>query len=123
MKFDVLPTNLPSPDFTSLFMLSNAEKLPRTEMEQRVCKIWYQALPHIDSIPSISASFFSFGDDPGSFLRLFHLYSTNFKHNLSIIVFLKQPTIGEHARLLLGNTSASISFAERLQSVGVAEGE
>jgi hypothetical protein len=123
MKFDLLPTNLPSPDFTFLFKLSNAEKLPRTEMEQRVCKIWYQALPHIDSIPSISTLFFSLGDDPGSFLRLFHLYSTNFKHNLSIITFLKQPTIDAHARLLLENTSVSISSAERLQSVSVIKGE
>jgi hypothetical protein len=123
MKFDVLPTNLPSLDFTSLFILSNAEKLPRTEMEQRVCKIWYQVLPHIDLIPSISTLFFSLGDDPGSFLRLLHLYSTNFQHNLSIITFLKQPTIDVHARLLLENTSVSISSAERLQSVGVIEGE
>jgi hypothetical protein len=92
-------------------------------MEQRVCKIWYQALPHIDTIPSISTSFFSLGDDPGSFLRLFHLYSTNFKHNLSIIKFLKQPTIGEHARLLLKNITIGVSSILRLQSVGVAEGE
>jgi hypothetical protein len=123
MKFDVLPTNLPSPDFTSLFMLSNAEKLPRTEMEQRVCKIWYQALPHIDSISSISTSFFSLGDDPGSFLRLFHLYSTNFKHNLSIIAFLKQPAIDAHGRLLLENIAIGVSFVVRLQLVGVTEGE
>ncbi len=74
MKFDVLPTTLPSPNFTSLFTLVHREKLPRTEMEQRVCKIWYQALPHINSIPSISTSFFSLDDDPASFFELFHLY-------------------------------------------------
>ena len=48
---------------------------------------------------------FSLGDDPALFIRLCHLYSTNFKHNLRITSFLKQPTIAGHARLLLENVS------------------
>ena len=92
--------NLPLLDTSSLLMVSNAEKQPRTEMEERVCQIWYQALPQIDSIPSIWTSFFSLGDDPGSFIRLVHLYSIHFEHTLSITKFLKQSTVAEHARLL-----------------------
>jgi hypothetical protein len=71
----------------------------------------------------MSRSFFSLNEDPGLFLRLFQLYSTNLKHNLSIIIFLKQPTIGEHARLLLENITVGVLSAERLQSVSVTEGE
>lgn len=123
MKFDILPTTLPSPDFTTLLTFSRAEEFPQTEMEQRVCNIWHQTLPYIDSVLSNSTSFFSLGDDPQSFLRLFHLYSTNFKHNLSISRFLKQSTIAEHSRLLLGNITTNVSSTVRLKSVEITEGE
>ncbi len=120
---EINQTNFPPPpDFTSLLMLSNAEKLPRTEMEQRVCKIWYQAFSQIDLKLSISTSFFSLRDNPESFIKLFHLYSINFKHNLSIVTFLKQPTIAEHARLLLESATVSTSFGNSSQSVSVKEG-
>ena len=114
--------NLPPPDFTFLSVLSNTDKQPRTEMEQRVHKIWYQVLSHISSIPSISTSFFSLGENPVLFIRLFHLYSTNFKHNLRIATFLKQPTIAEHARLLLENATSETT-CDPSQSINIMEGE
>ena len=114
--------NLPPPDFTSFSLLSNTDKLPQTEIEQRVHKIWYQVLSHASPIPSISTSFFSLGDDPALFIRLFHLYSTNFKHNLRISTFLKQPTIAEHARILLENTTLETT-CDPSQSIDSREGE
>ena len=114
--------NLPSPDFTYLSMLSHNDQLPRTEMEQRVHKIWSQVLTHVTSTPSISTSFFSLGDDPGLFIRLFHQYSTNFKHNLSIMTFLKKPTIAEHSRLLLENATLQAT-CDRSQVTDIREGE
>ena len=131
MVLDTLPIDqneaingktLPPPDFTCLSILPNADKLPRTEMEQRVHKIWYQVLSHNNSILSISTSFFSIGDNPGLFIRLFHLYSTNFKHNLPILKFLEQPTIAEHARLLLENATLQ-SICDRTQTISISEGE
>jgi hypothetical protein len=131
MILDTLPTNqngeidqgkLPSPDFTCLPVLSNADKLPRTEMEQRVQKIWYQVLSHIDRIISISTSFFSLGDEPKLFIKLFHLYSANFKHNLPITTFLNQPTIAEHAHLLLENATPQAT-GDKSQSMKIMEGQ
>ena len=102
--------NLPLPDLTTLVMASNVEKRPRTEIEERVCQIWQQALPHIQSIPSIWTSFFSLGDNPVSFLRLLHLYRMNFAHHPPILTLLTQPTVVEHARLLFQNTHVKNSF-------------
>ena len=116
-------TDLPLSDLTSFLKVSNMEKRPATNVEERVRQIWYEALPHIDSIPSMYTSFFALGDDPGSFIRLFHLYSINFTHILPITAFLKQPTIAEHVRLLLEKSSVKVSFFERSHSTIVTEGK
>ncbi|CAF1354197.1 unnamed protein product [Adineta steineri] len=129
MICDILPVDqngsinqkdLPPPDFTRLSILSNENIVPRTEMEQRVYKIWHQALANVDSIPSILTSFFSLGDDPESFIKLFCLYSTNFKHTVPITTFLQQPTIAEHARLLIENATLETT-CDRSHSIDITE--
>ena len=114
--------NLPLPDWTTLSVVSNMKKQPRSDMEERVRQIWYQSLPHIYSIPSIWTSFFVLGDDPGSFIRLLHLYSNNFTHTLPITTFLEQPTIAQHTRLLIEHSSIELSSVRRLQSIDTIEG-
>ena len=120
---EIIQKNLPPPDFTGLSKLRSEEKLPRIEMEQRVHKIWYQVLSHVNSTLSISTSFFSLRDDPGSFIRLFNLYSVNFKHNLRITTFLKHPTIAEHARLLLENITLRTMSSDGCELINITEGE
>jgi hypothetical protein len=122
LYYDVPNNFAHPPDVTCLSVVSNADKLPQTKMEQRIYKIWCQVLSHIDSIPSISTSFFSLEDDPRSFIRLFHLYSTNFKHNLPIAAFIEQPTITEHARLLLENDPLKATY-DQSQLMKMMEGE
>ena len=115
--------NLPLPDSASLLMMSNTRKELRTDMEERVRQIWHETLPHIESISSIWKSFFSLGDDPGSFVRLLHLYSINFSHTIPTVTFLKHPTIAEHSRLLLNDFGTATSLCKTSQSVAVTEGK
>ena len=114
---------LPPPDFTCVTTLSDANRVPRTEIEQRVHRVWCQVLPDVVSVPSIFTSFFSLADDPESFVKLFCLYSTHFKHNLPITIFLKQSTIAEHARLLLENATLGATHPDGSQLVIIKEGE
>ena len=128
MIVDKLPSdqfeqiNLPLPDWSTLSTISNVKKQPSSDMEERVRQTWYQALPRIHSIPSIWTSFFELGDDPGSFIRLLHLYSNNFTHTLPITTFLDQPTIAQHTRLLIEHSSVEPLSSRRLQSNDVIEG-
>ncbi|CAF3340149.1 unnamed protein product [Rotaria sp. Silwood2] len=114
--------NLPISDFFYLPTFPSEVKLPRTEMEQRVHKIWHQVLSYVGSNLSISTSFFSLRDDPKSFISLFNLYSINFNHNLRITTFIEQPTIAEHARLLMENTTLE-ARCDRSHSIDIKEGE
>ncbi len=116
--------NLLPVDLTSLSILSNTNEQPRTEIEQRVYKIWCEILSNIDSILSISTSFFSIGDDPKLFIKLFKKYSTNFKHNLCITALLQQPTIAHHARLLFKHSDINVPFSDQYsQSIKTSEGK
>ena len=103
-------------------MFPGEEKLSRTDMEERVQKIWYQVLRYAGPILSNSTSFFSLKDDPESFIRLFHLYSINFSHNLRITSFLEQPTIAGHACLLLESATLETT-CDRSHSINIREGE
>ncbi|CAF3193346.1 unnamed protein product [Rotaria sp. Silwood2] len=114
--------NLPISDFFYLPTFPSEVKLPRTEMEQRVHKIWHQVFSYVGSNLSISTSFFSLRDDPKSFISLFNLYSINFNHNLRITTFIEQPTIAEHARLLMENTTLE-ARCDRSHSIDIKEGE
>lgn len=115
--------NIPLSDLSSLLVVSNTEKRPRTEMEERLRDIWYQALPHINFITSTWKSIFSLSDDPGSFAGLLNLYLIYFKQSVQLMKFLKHPTIFEHARLLYEDSSIATSLRNQSQSDAISEGK
>jgi acyl carrier protein len=114
---------LPSPDFSLLSTLPNTDEQPPTEIENRVQTIWSQVLSHLDSIPSISTSFFSLGGNSLSLMRLSHLYQTEFQHNINISELFRHATIVDHARLLEKYATKDDNSANSWKSLNIIQGK
>jgi fengycin family lipopeptide synthetase E len=95
---------LPSPDLSSFTLSSpNGTDTPHNQLEERVQDVWCQVL-HCDGQQiSTTTSFFTIGGHSLLFIELYHRYQTIFDFDtreLSIALFLQQPTIVQHAQLL-----------------------
>ena len=115
MVLDKLPLNdngkidrkrLPSPSGSFSMTLTSSDEcdVPHNELEEYVHDVWCQVLrcPPDQQI-STSTSFFSIGGHSLLFIELYHRYQSmlNFDSDeLSIVRFLQQPTIIQHAQLL-----------------------
>jgi len=95
---------LPSPELCQF--VSNSESVlnrPQNTLEKRVHDIWCELLPSNGKPISITMSFFSIGGHSLLFIQLYHRYQSLFdfdSRQLSIGLFLRQPTIHQHAQLL-----------------------
>ncbi|CAF2829490.1 unnamed protein product [Rotaria sp. Silwood2] len=98
-------SRLPTPDFSSLDTTIDNHHVPNTEMEERVHDFWCEVLEIIGKRLSTTASFFTVGGHSLLLIKLYHRYQSFFSFDgrkLTISMFLQQPTIAEHARLLEG---------------------
>lgn len=94
---------LPMPDLSLLPMPAATDCYvePIDEIEKLIELMWCEIL-HCDGI-STQTNFFSIGGHSLLFIKLFHSYQAKFHFDsseLTIMSFLKQPTILEHAKLL-----------------------
>ncbi|CAF4093222.1 unnamed protein product, partial [Adineta steineri] len=96
---------LPSPDFSlSTLLSSDKSDTPLNQFEERIHTIWCEVLHCNENYISSTTSFFSVGGHSLLFIELYHHYQSAFNfdtHSLSIGPFLQQPTIRQHAQLLL----------------------
>ncbi|CAF0892065.1 unnamed protein product [Adineta steineri] len=96
---------LPSPDFSlSTLLSSDKSDTPLNQFEERIHTIWCEVLHCNENYISRTTSFFSVGGHSLLFIELYHHYQSAFNfdtHSLSIGPFLQQPTIRQHAQLLL----------------------
>ncbi len=95
---------LPSPNLSSLTLsLPSESDVPHNQLEERVHDVWCYVLRIDGQQISTMASFFSIGGHSLLFIELYHRYQLLFDfdtHMLSIALFLQQPTIVQHAKLL-----------------------
>ena len=86
---------LPSPD---LSIIRDDEIVPRTDLENRVYKLWCRVLS-LENIP-INKSFFSLYGSSLQFMKLYTYYQKEFVCVPDILSCLQHATIIEHAQLL-----------------------
>jgi hypothetical protein len=95
---------LPSPDLSSFTLSpSSGTDTPHNQFEERVHDVWCQVLRCDGQQISTTTSFFSIGGHSLLFIELYHRYQAIFDFDtreLSIGLFLQQPTIIQHAQLL-----------------------
>ena len=95
---------LPSPDLSSLPVSSVTEyNAPHNHFEERVHDVWCETLRRGAGKISTTTSFFSIGGHSLLFIELYHRYQSLFgfdSSQLSIALFLQQPTILQHSQLL-----------------------
>ena len=96
--------SLPSPDLSSLTSSSATEyNAPHNHFEERVHDVWCKALRRDTGNISMTTNFFSIGGHSLLFIELYHRYQSLFAFDssqLSISLFLQQPTIVQHSQLL-----------------------
>ncbi len=115
---------LPKINFDSLSISSNKVDVPLSEMERRVFELWCQVLPHIKSIPTISASFFSLGGNSLLLMQLFRLYQEEFnQHHVKIDELFRRSTLADHAELLREKHEESILVSDCWRSLKITHGE
>ena len=108
---------LPSPIISATTLSSRDETdSPHTQLEGHVHKIWCQVLRCADEQQiSTTTSFFGIGGHSLLFIELYHRYQSLLDFDtrqLSITIFLQQPTIAQHAQLLQSVTSSDIKSAQ-----------
>ncbi len=95
---------LPSPDLSSMTLSSAREtNTPRNQLEEHVHDVWCQVLRCDGQQISTTKSFFTIGGHSLLFIELYHRYQSIFDFDtqeISIALFLQQPTIVQHAQLL-----------------------
>ncbi|CAF1069105.1 unnamed protein product [Adineta steineri] len=95
----LLPPNLSSLNISS----SNEPNVSQNELEGCIHDTWCQVLRSIEKQISTTASFFSIGGHSLLFIEIYHRYQSLFDFDtreLTIGLFLQQPTIVQHSQLL-----------------------
>ncbi|CAF1465419.1 unnamed protein product [Adineta steineri] len=117
---------LPSLDFTlSTLLSSDKSDTPLNQFEERIHTIWCQILHSNENLIPRTTSFFSVGGHSLLFIELYHHYQSVFNfdaHTLSIAPFLQQPTIFQHAQLLL-TLPSNDTRATRWQTLPINQGK
>ena len=112
---------LPAIDFSAHVrsMNDDGHEVVWTEMERRVWNIWHDVLPHVESVTSPLTSFFSLGGNSLLMMRMFRLYrqQMSLDDQLSMINFFQQPSIREHANLLMNHQESLFSKCDGYISV------
>ncbi|CAF1115770.1 unnamed protein product [Didymodactylos carnosus] len=94
---------LPEVDFSQM-QHNNDYAEPKTDEEQEIHRVWCELL-NIDKI-STTENIFSIGGNSLILMRLMNYYQTHFvQQNLNISTLFQQPTIQQHARLVLINSN------------------
>jgi hypothetical protein len=95
---------LPSPGMSLLTLPSAIETdTPHNQLEERVHDVWCHVLHCDGQHISTTTSFFTIGGHSLLFIELYHRYQAIFDFDtreISIALFLQQPTIVQHAELL-----------------------
>ncbi|CAF4091189.1 unnamed protein product, partial [Adineta steineri] len=107
---------LPSPNLLSMTLSTiNESNTFNNQVEEQVHQIWCDILHCIGREIPKNANFFSMGGHSLLFIELYHRYQSIFSfdnHILSIALFLQQPTIIQHAQLLLRITVNNIKSSQ-----------
>jgi hypothetical protein len=107
---------LPSPDLSSFTLSSSSgTDTPHNQLEERVHNVWCQVLRCDGQQISTTTNFFTIGGHSLLFIELYHRYQAIFDFDtreLSIALFLQQPTIVQHAQLLQATIINQMKFTQ-----------
>ena len=112
-KIDRKQLPLPNRLTSTLSSSSSDTYNPLSDLEKRVQSVWFQVLRCKEEGVSVTTNFFSVGGHSLLFIELYHRYQAVLavdSAEISIALFLQQPTIREHAKLLEQVTQMNIEL-------------
>jgi hypothetical protein len=118
---------LPSPDLSSTKLLSSAEcDVPLNDLEKSVHEIWCEVIKCAEKDLSTTIGFFRIGGDSLLFVEVYYRYQSLFDFDsniLSISLFIQQPTIVQHAKILSKMIISDIKWNKLYINQGNLTGE
>ncbi|CAF4289989.1 unnamed protein product [Rotaria sp. Silwood2] len=114
---------LPIPEFDSNLFDIETTPMNLSILEDQIESIWCETIRHIDHCSS-TTNFHSIGGDSLQFIQIFNRYQTEFSpsNTLNISLFLNQPTLSDHARLLTCQSNKTIQDRSIWSTLNLQEG-
>ncbi|CAF1175785.1 unnamed protein product [Rotaria sordida] len=114
---------LPPAEFDSNLFDIETTTMNLSILEDQIESIWCGTIRHMDHCSS-TTNFHSIGGDSLQFIQIFNRYQTEFSpsHTLDISLFLNQPTLSDHARLLTCQSKKTIQDRYMWSTLNLQEG-